>query len=55
MKKIDNKIIKVLKENAKDCLKYGYGKSYWNTLNIKDTELLNKIWNEAKEELIRDF
>lgn len=54
-KNIDNELYKILKLNAKDCLKYGYGKSVWNKCGVNDTALLNKIWNDAKQELIKEY
>lgn len=53
--KISDAFRKALKENAKDCLRYGLGKPYWNTCGVEHLKTLNQIWNEAKRELAEDF
>lgn len=43
-------IEKAAKENAKDCLYYGFGRKYWNSLKL-DKETADKIWQQAIKEL----
>ena len=40
-------------ENACDCIIYGYGKSYWNSLDLTDEEK-TKVWKQAYNDLAED-
>lgn len=40
-------------ENACDCLIYGYGKSYWNSLDLNDEEK-KEVWHQAFEDIAED-
>lgn len=57
--RLENEIMQVIEYNsnnallnAKDCLKYGYGKQHWNTCGISE-KLACEIWRQAIKELER--
>lgn len=38
--------------NACDCLKFGYGKEYWNSCGLKGEDADN-IWRQAKSDMAK--
>ena len=41
-------------ENACDCLYYGYGRKYWNSCGLEESEA-DKVWNQAFKDIVEDF
>ena len=41
-------------ENAYDCLYYGYGRKYWNSCGLEESEA-NEVWNQAFNDIAEDF
>lgn len=40
-------------ENAYDCLYYGYGKSYWNSCGLSESDA-KKVWKKAFETICEE-